>query len=73
MSRDGRTMWMLYSGLGGNNYAFILRRLPSIWRQDLHRSDADRHRLLDLRVVHRGEGIFASAKPLTARGPAHEP
>jgi Domain of unknown function (DUF4185) len=26
MSRDGRTMWMLYSGLGGNNYAFILRK-----------------------------------------------
>ena len=26
MSRDGKTMWMLYSGLGGNNYAFILRK-----------------------------------------------
>ena len=26
MSHDGKTMWMLYSGLGGNNYAFILRK-----------------------------------------------
>lgn len=26
MSADGRTMWLLYSGLGGNNYAFILRK-----------------------------------------------
>jgi hypothetical protein len=26
MSPDGKTMWLLYSGLGGNNYAFILRK-----------------------------------------------
>lgn len=26
MSADGRTMWLLYSGLGGNNYAFCLRK-----------------------------------------------
>jgi len=26
MSRDGRTMWLLYSGLDGGNYAFCLRR-----------------------------------------------
>lgn len=26
MSSDGRSMWLLYSGLGGNNYAFILRK-----------------------------------------------
>lgn len=26
MSADGRTMWLLYSGLGGNNYAFILKK-----------------------------------------------
>jgi hypothetical protein len=26
MSPDGKTMWLLYSGLGGNNYGFILRK-----------------------------------------------
>ncbi len=26
MSADGKAMWLLYSGLGGNNYAFILRK-----------------------------------------------
>jgi hypothetical protein len=26
MSADGRTMWLLYSGLGGSNYAFVLRK-----------------------------------------------
>ncbi len=26
MSADGKTMWLLYSGLGGNNYAFCLRK-----------------------------------------------
>jgi hypothetical protein len=26
MSLDGRHMWLLYSGLGGSNYAFILKR-----------------------------------------------
>jgi hypothetical protein len=26
MSDDGKSMWLLYSGLGGNNYAFILRK-----------------------------------------------
>jgi hypothetical protein len=26
MSGDGKTMWLLYSGLGGHNYAFILRK-----------------------------------------------
>ena len=26
MSPDGKTMWLLYSGLGGNNYAFILKK-----------------------------------------------
>lgn len=26
MSPDGRAMWLLYSGIGGNNYAFILRK-----------------------------------------------
>jgi hypothetical protein len=26
MSPDGKTMWLLYSGLGGNNYAFVLRK-----------------------------------------------
>jgi hypothetical protein len=26
MSADGKTMWLLYSGLGGNNYGFILKR-----------------------------------------------
>jgi hypothetical protein len=26
MSVDGRTMWLLFSGLGGGNYAFCLRR-----------------------------------------------
>jgi len=26
MSADGRTMWLLYSGLGAKNYGFVLRR-----------------------------------------------
>jgi hypothetical protein len=26
MSGDGKTMWLLYSGLNGYNYAFILRK-----------------------------------------------
>jgi hypothetical protein len=26
MSQDGRTMWLLFSGLGGGNYAFCLRK-----------------------------------------------
>jgi hypothetical protein len=26
MSPDGSTMWLLYSGIGGNNYAFILKQ-----------------------------------------------
>ncbi|MBI4875426.1 MAG: DUF4185 domain-containing protein [Acidobacteria bacterium] len=26
MSRDGRSLWLLFSGLGGGNYAFCLRR-----------------------------------------------
>jgi hypothetical protein len=26
MSADGKTMWLLFSGLGGNNYAFCLRK-----------------------------------------------
>ena len=26
MSKDGRTMWLLFSGLGGGNYAFCLRK-----------------------------------------------
>lgn len=26
MSRDGRTLWLLFSGLGGGNYAFCLRK-----------------------------------------------
>jgi hypothetical protein len=26
MSPDGRSMWLLFSGLGGGNYAFCLRR-----------------------------------------------
>jgi hypothetical protein len=26
MSPDGKSMWLLYSGLGGNNYAFMLKQ-----------------------------------------------
>ena len=26
MSEDGKTLWLLFSGLGGNNYAFCLRK-----------------------------------------------
>jgi hypothetical protein len=26
MSRDGRTMWRVFFGLGGGNYAFCVRR-----------------------------------------------
>jgi hypothetical protein len=26
MSKDGKTMWLLFSGLGGGNYAFCLRK-----------------------------------------------
>ena len=37
MSADGKTMWLLYSGLGANNYAFVLRKATLGVAAQVHR------------------------------------